>query len=209
MMQLLKKIARFTLNELSYIDYLTKAEFPSRYPLDLIFVEPQVANETGELFSPQQVIQKHLRVAILGSPGSGKTTLLKYYTVTIAHAFLSDVMHAPCPLFFRAYELYSLEKNENLINRFNQIIGDRIGRNNKSLNLLTLFQDNRFILVVDGIDEVNPSLQLHFVNELRHLVHAYPDLKVLVSSRPAGLSAPIFVSGLKRYHLTGQNEAIF
>ncbi len=199
MKSLLKRIAEFALHDLGYLDYLVPVAGPTRQDIDKLFVEPQVADATGELFGSRQTIDKHMRLTILGPPGAGKTTLLKFYAVTLAQAFLKDTKFAPCPLFFRAPDVASLASGDTLVDRLGQIVCQRIGKDDQADQVRSLLRDNRFVIVIDGIDEVDSARRYHFVNELGSLGHAHPDLKVLASSRPSGLSSPI--RGFVYFHL--------
>ncbi|MEV4662976.1 NACHT domain-containing protein [Micromonospora echinofusca] len=137
----------------------------------------------------EQALGDAARVLLRGDAGSGKTTLMQWIAVTAArHGFTGELGdwngRTPFLIRLRDHVTQPLPPPE----RFLDLIAATIA------GLMPLGWVHRqlgtgAILCVDGVDEV-PEAQRRTVRDwLDGLLAAYPDLRVVVTSRPAAASA--------------------
>lgn len=127
-----------------------------------------------------------------GLPGSGKTTLLRY----LAYHFASQAVETEkeyIPVYMR---LKSLDLSDNTIEEFiqDQINADSISK--ESYDILSTkerFLESSMILLFDGLDEIeHGETHQKFAPALIKLARKYPRCKMIVTSRPIGLSKSDF-----------------
>ncbi|WP_320068410.1 NACHT domain-containing protein [Micromonospora sp. RTGN7] len=149
------------------------------------------ADGTGDSASvrAEQALGDAARVLLRGDAGSGKTTLMQWIAVTAArHGFTG--------------ELDSWNGRTPFLIRLRDHVGQPLPPPERFLDLIAATVAGLMppgwvhrqlaagaILCVDGVDEV-PGAQRRAVRDwLRGLLSAYPDLRVVVTSRPAAASA--------------------
>lgn len=127
-----------------------------------------------------QSIRKAGRLIVSGTAGAGKTMFMKWLTLNL----IDDLIyHQRIPLFLElryitedsikggliAYLLNNTSKAEGrvTIDRFK--IGLELGQ---------------FILILDAVDEIKPSIRDAVIDEIRDFLKEYPQCSVLLSSRP-------------------------
>lgn len=143
----------------------------------------------GASVRAEQALGDAERVLLRGDAGSGKTTLLQWIAVTAArHEFTGELDkwngRTPILLRLRDHVTQPLPPPE----RFLDLIAATIA------GLMPPAWVHRqlsagAILCVDGVDEVPESQRRAVRDWLRGLLSAYPDLRVVVTSRPAAASA--------------------
>lgn len=126
-----------------------------------------------------EVIKRHRRVLIVGSPGSGKTTLIAYLATQAARGQLFDgdtqaQKALPFVLTVRAFTDSKISP-ENIA----QLTG---GDTKLIQHALTT---NRGMLFVDGIDEAPREIAPHILNSLTQFCKAHPKIPVVITSRPS------------------------
>jgi len=126
--------------------------------------------EAGETLL--KVFEEHPRVVLLGDPGSGKTTLINWLAWRLASGLvaplpeaLSDRLPLPCILrdldasmFARNISVFELAKH-----LANTLLGNKVTDNLIS-SLHSLIACGRFVLILDGLDEIAIERR-HFVVE--------------------------------------------
>jgi len=146
--------------------------------LDEIYV-PQFISLGNELYSQKEffkLLLQHKKMVISATAGSGKSCLLKSMFANVIrekNEFL--------PLFL---ELRKVNENNNSIF---ETIREDIATYNKKFNkenLSYLLDREGTIVFLDGFDEVNYDLKIKYTKEINALAEKYPNLIVLVSSRP-------------------------
>lgn len=137
----------------------------------------------------EQALGDAARVLLRGDAGSGKTTLMQWIAVTAArHGFTGELDgwngRTPFLIRLRDHVTQPLPPPERFLDLIAATIAGLMpaGWVHRQLDAGT-------ILCVDGVDEV-PEAQRRAVRDwLRGLLNAYPDLRVVITSRPAAASA--------------------
>jgi serine/threonine protein kinase/predicted 3-demethylubiquinone-9 3-methyltransferase (glyoxalase superfamily) len=127
------------------------------------------------------------RLVLVGESGSGKSTTLQYYCCQAASSILQDPTTSdPCPIYLEL----RLSAGKHLLDLLAEKSGilpaeleERLGR-------------GEFVLLLDGLNEVDKSNQQVMQSELLHLLDRFPDIGTIVSSRPGAyrrqLPLPMF-----------------
>ncbi|OTG75767.1 hypothetical protein B9T26_04540 [Acinetobacter sp. ANC 4169] len=177
-------IYRFNSAKKNYLDKIAKLqyvrtinEFEETVSLYEFFVAPHLANvKDKNIFKVSGLsdIKAHRKILISGIVGQGKSVLMR-------HLAISEVLdHNKIPLFF---ELRYLEKGQNLdivikkiFEEWLQVKSPKIIEYILSSGLVTLF--------FDGFDEIYIEDMPKIIKGFESLVHKYPKLNFIVSSRP-------------------------
>ncbi|MEV8537268.1 NACHT domain-containing protein [Streptomyces sp. NPDC051211] len=144
------------------------------------------ADEDGHGRRVESALGNAKRVLLRGEAGSGKTTLLQWLAVTAARgAFEGELAGwnglVPVLVKLRRFAGGRLPRPEALLD---QVAGPLTG------HMPAAWVDRqlaagRALLLVDGVDEL-PAAERRAVREwLRGLLYAYPEIRVVVTSRPA------------------------
>ncbi|AFZ03095.1 GUN4 domain-containing protein [Calothrix sp. PCC 6303] len=146
------------------------------------------ANKSGE--------NQFKKIVILGRPGSGKTTLLRHLTLIYATKQETKINPRPpqlIPILFYLREIRDEIANhhpslEDLIKQHLE----KLKINNKPLKtpiywLQKNLYKNRFLILLDGLDEVADKNQRQQVRTwVDRQMEAYPDTIFILTSRPNG-----------------------
>ncbi|MGW0929515.1 NACHT domain-containing protein [Streptomyces sp. NPDC002644] len=130
------------------------------------------------------------RVLLRGEAGCGKTTMLRWLAVTAARgAFTGDLAgrNGLIPIFvkLREYSGRPLPRPEAMLDGVASPIAGIMPRGWVERHL----DSGRVLLLIDGVDEL-PDRERRPVRQwLRTLLTAYPDIHVVVTSRPAAAAA--------------------
>lgn len=139
----------------------------------------------SRLFDINTAFKKFDKIVVLGDPGSGKSTILKYLAYDICSKRVANNEYDNLvPIFIKAAEFakYNLITGKNL----SEYIID--GYNNKyDFLFANCLENNRLVVLFDGLDEVNITNQRHsVVDKVNSFVAQYPNIKIIVSSRVVG-----------------------
>ena len=145
--------------------------------------------------TPAEALQKGARIVLVGNAGAGKTTTLSYLASQIANRDESTGILANfMPVFLHILDIAIpdeiKETNDVVEILLDACILQNPGRNNSSLrrHLLSAISENRAVLLLDGMDELNQREHQHAVSYLSKLFEAQSDLRVIAtgSSNHAG-----------------------
>lgn len=123
---------------------------------------------------------KHARLFIVGEPGSGKSTLLHYLATRAARgALAADGGWSTSPVPF-VVPARSLPVTTVTLESFASIAGVEVWFMEEAL------RSGRALLLLDGLDEAQPTLVPQLLDVVAELMNRYPDARALVTTRPAG-----------------------
>lgn len=146
--------------------------------LDDIYV-PQFIRLGNELYSQEtffNLLLENKKMVISATAGSGKSCLLKSMFISIIKN-----KNNLLPLFLELRKVN--EANDSIYETLRADIAIYNEKFNKD-NLSYLLDREGTIVFLDGFDEVNHDLKDRFTKEINNLADKYPNLIILVSSRP-------------------------
>lgn len=165
---------------------LVKLELNKIYvPLELV---SNLQEETD--FDRQEVIKNYSienallnfsNLVILGDPGSGKSTLLKKLAFNICNSRqASDLV----PVLIKGSEFAKFVKDSS--KGLAEYIINHIDKKYEDL-FASKLEENKLLVLVDGIDEINQYDLKHCVSDrVNSFIAHYPKAKIVVSSRIVG-----------------------
>lgn len=146
--------------------------------LEEIYV-PQFISLGNKLCSQESFFEsllQHKKMVVSATAGSGKSCLLKSMFISV----IKDKNNL-LPLFLELRKVN--ETNDSIFETLRTDIAIYNKKFNKE-NLNYLLDREGTIVFLDGFDEVNHDLKDKFTKEINDLADKYPDLIILVSSRP-------------------------
>ena len=122
-----------------------------------------------------------VQALVVGHAGSGKSMFMRWLTIMLATDILS---HKKIPVYveLRNLSITSLRENEILEIIFSSISSHRTKSDLDQFKLG--FEYGQFIILLDGIDEVSPSVRDSFLLKLQNLLLDYPKASIICSTRP-------------------------
>jgi hypothetical protein len=115
-------------------------------------------------------------VVIQGIVGQGKSVFLRYLS-------LQEILRTENPRLPVFLELRKVTKSSPLVpSLFRALSAYDITVDDATFDYLA--RSGRMVLILDGFDELESSLVRETTLELEHLSQKYPDLQIVVSSRP-------------------------
>jgi len=157
---------------------------------------------TGAGVDVTNALHDHRRILLRGGAGAGKTTLLRWLAVSAARASSDDrtAGRRPVPFFIplRQFAHRDLPPPEGLPEAVTRVIAAEM----PSTWAAQLFRDGRALLLVDGVDELEPERRRGAREWLEQIVTAYDDVRVVVSARPFAIGEDwLAASGFVTYDL--------
>ncbi|HEY9624246.1 MAG TPA: NACHT domain-containing protein, partial [Crinalium sp.] len=128
-----------------------------------------------------QAVAQQIRLLILGKPGAGKTTFLQHLALlcNAGNAFSHCV-----PAFVSLRDL-AAKLNDNSFN-FVQYISQQWSACQLSHEkILTLLQEGRVLLLLDGLDEVSGDIQTQLSSQIQTFADTYSKNPLIVTCRLA------------------------
>ena len=132
-----------------------------------------------------EALSKHRLLLVIGSPGSGKSTLVS----ALANGCAADKLPAgtgwkprSLPLVLAVRTLKSTVLTTTSLAAELKIPKEVLER---------ALEEKRAILFVDGLDEAHKAFRQELIASLAKFVRARPEVRVLVTSRPAGPAGEI------------------
>ena len=131
------------------------------------------------------------RLVILGDPGSGKSSLVRYLAVRwagILDTTLRDTQPVPLVVELGAYGRWRCNQRKDFV----RFLEEAPGWHSWSPGLLTslLAQPGRFVLLLDGLDEVfDVQPRSEVMDDIQRFSGDFPLLPILVTSRVVGYQA--------------------
>lgn len=137
----------------------------------------------------EAALSRGSRILIRGEAGSGKSTLLRWLAVTAAKSsFTGDLQSwngkIPLVVKLRSYANRPLPPITAILND----VANQMGTNIPTSWIERLFERDRVLLLVDGVDELVASQRTGVRKWLRSILSAHPGTVVAVTSRPTAAS---------------------
>ncbi|MEO0645778.1 MAG: NACHT domain-containing protein, partial [Cyanobacteria bacterium J06650_10] len=133
-----------------------------------------------------QAVTDYRRLMVIGAPGSGKSILLKYLAWASGLGQLTTLKDQPTVVLLELYRLSDSELNEE---KLIQAIVDALDRNdfpNAQNFVRNGLKEGIFLLLLDGLDEVNSEVRTHVVSVLRDLLKGkWKQCRAVITCRTA------------------------
>ena len=133
-------------------------------------------------------IEKHSRVAVLGSAGSGKTTLLRHVALAMCdkQVFVNTKLKTSRFPFFVHLPKYA--KDTDGTTSIRDYLAKELERytdNYAHQFVKRVLKRGLAVLVLDSLDEVQPSARQAVLDQIREIAAGYPKCHIVVSCRTA------------------------
>lgn len=140
-------------------------------PQDLAFNNQ---NLTQDVFLDR--VKENKRFVISATAGAGKSCMMRNLFLTI--------LKESKPFFPIFYELRRV--NTQQVSIIDSLVLDIAKYNNKfnKENLEYILKRDNTLLLLDGFDELNYDKKYSYISEINQLSELYPDLQIVISSRP-------------------------
>ena len=145
------------------------------------------------ILSLPQVLQGGGHIVLIGQPGSGRTVALAHLTSQIANRdsrYRSLVEFVPFYIHIMDVDLKSMKSQDPLDNliavihaQVSVLFQSRLGR-----FMRAAAKKNRFMLILDGLDELPPDMLNEVTEYLRSLLVRYPHIRVVATGAPEYLN---------------------
>lgn len=182
----------------------------SPMPMDRVFASltvretPTQSSQSREDSAPVRARPQRLATALmryphfflLGDPGAGKTTTLRQLAGVYAAGRQSDYCYPPeqlVPVFVRLADWGELLRSGSDVDAIDAAVSQiRVSDPVRTSEWLhESAKSDRVLLLLDGLDEVSdPDLRGGLLDGIRGFLQAYPEVRVIVSSRTVGFDSP-------------------
>ncbi|MDH0290566.1 NACHT domain-containing protein [Pseudomonas sp. GD04087] len=119
-------------------------------------------------------LPEETNIVIQGIVGQGKSIFLRYLS------YQEIRIGSRIPVFF---ELRRIEPGETLDLHIRKSL-DNFGFNTSQESVDFLYSSGKIVLLLDGFDEISSEKVSKIINEIEGLSEKYPELKIVISSRP-------------------------
>jgi NACHT domain len=119
-------------------------------------------------------------ILVSGTAGAGKTMFMKWATLALIR---TRPDHQKIPLFL---ELRYMRDDDPVVDLISYIFEKTSSKaKSVSLNQFELgLKRGDFIIILDAVDEINPTLRDRALSGIRDFIRSYPSCPVLISTRP-------------------------
>ena len=152
---------------------------------------PTRRRPAGKLTRADEFIEDHSRVVVLGSAGSGKTTLLRHIALSMCDKTIFDdtLLKTSRFPFFIHLPKYARESNgtESIVDYLSRVL-EQYTDNYARYFVKRVLSRGLAVVVLDSLDEVQPSVRQAVVEQIRDTAAGYPKCQIVVSCRTADYS---------------------
>jgi hypothetical protein len=197
---------------MNFSDYLDSAVYRASHvktllhrdePANLLSIYVETFLKSGnKVFKDTKLIddiRSSASVLVVGSAGAGKTMFIRYAFLQLIEGNFGVI-----PIFVELRGLNTPQYNDDLIQFIYELVirpGAVVTRDQFN----DCFRENMFILILDGLDEVEHDRRLTVERQIVQLREAYPKLGIVVTSRPD--ESLVAWSDFKMYHIQRMTKA--
>ncbi len=137
----------------------------------------------GTDYLSADIIQNNQRIVITGNPGVGKSTYARW----LCFQWAKDRLSIPqIPIYIQLRDLYFNQTESNVISKYvhRHYLGQLAVEEVETLLTKHFY---RYLLILDGYDELNRQKQVQLERDLRSLTQPIDQARYIVLSRPYGL----------------------
>jgi len=149
---------------------------------------PRLRTPSDESLTADAVLRDTSRAIIVGVAGIGKTTLLRFLAHKYSKAHLAEPKNNPAAAFIPARYLSrdcTIGEVQRVIAR---VLGGEVKGRVTSGRVERYLEENRLILLIDGLDEIEPGVRPRILYEIDDLSRRYSDSGFVLSTRPIDLT---------------------
>ncbi|WP_338315577.1 NACHT domain-containing protein, partial [Streptomyces bohaiensis] len=146
---------------------------------------------------------QHHKTVILGDPGSGKSTLGRWLALTlITNEDLGDNLTGRLPLIIELRRYADDQWRESTFEDFLAHLHYTEGLSLPPAALRTVLASGRALVIFDGLDELfDPEFRERATQRIAQFATAYPDVQIVVTSRPIGYRRTALASAGFTHHM--------
>jgi hypothetical protein len=167
-----------TIDRTSHVKTLLHRD--ERVNLFSIYVETFLTS-VGKTVRDNKIVDELRNSAALfvtGSAGAGKSMFIRYLFLQLVEGSFGVI-----PIFIELRGLNSPQYKDDLIQFFYESVV-RPGAVVTKDQFKQCLRENMFILILDGLDEVEHDRRLSVERQIANVREAYPDLGIIITSRP-------------------------
>ena len=175
---------------------------------------PELASRySAKTISLGEALRGGANLILMGHPGSGKTVTLAYLICQIVRRDDKiPELAGMLPIYIHVTNLHQDDQSSKgpleLIRTAVHSYADSWSANRLESVLGQALQTGRALVLVDGLDEVSPSIHQDVVSFLNELTQSYPKARLVVSSTPDNFSG-LTEMGLIPVAMASWNEHIY
>jgi len=175
---------------------------------------PELASRySAKTISLGEALSGGANLILMGHPGSGKTVTLASLICQIVRGDEKiPKLAGMLPIYIHVANLHHDDQSSksplDLIRIAVHSYADSWSANRLEGVLAQALQTGRALILVDGLDEVSPSIHQEVISFLKELTRSYPKLRLIVSSTPDNFSG-LTEMGLIPVAMAAWNEHIY
>ncbi len=137
---------------------------------------------TEERIPGIEAAEKFSKLMILGKPGAGKTTFLKHLAIQcIGGAFHAERV----PVFITLKDFADIKEHPNLLEYLQNLLKRYSDEMENISTLSILLKAGKFLILLDGLDEVREIDSSRILTEIKQLSQQFPQNQFVITCRIA------------------------
>ncbi|MEA5500671.1 NACHT domain-containing protein [Limnoraphis robusta] len=129
-----------------------------------------------------EAAEKFSKLMILGKPGAGKTTFLKHLAIQcIGGAFQAERV----PVFITLKDFADIKEHPNLLEYLQNLLKRYSDEMEDIVTLSSLLKAGKFLILLDGLDEVREIDSSRILREIKQLSQQFPQNQFVITCRIA------------------------
>ena len=160
-----------------YVDVYTIKDRPRQKWLETSDLDSGEIHQEREL--GLEVVARYTKLLVLGQPGFGKTTFLKYLAIQCNEGRFQP---EKIPIFI---ELQRFAKKVRKLDKFSLInyVSQQINRFVSEQQIESMLSEGRFLILLDGLDEVKKDERNKVIEELDDFFESYNKNQFIITCR--------------------------